>query len=61
MNNKNDKLAVYYVLNYIWATTVYYAVWLGSIIYLCKLFESAIPLWLLMLAIVCKPYAKGDI
>ena len=59
--DKNNELLVKYILNYVWATTVYYAVWLGSIIYLCTFFESVAPLWLLVLAIICKPYVKGDL
>lgn len=46
------------ILGYIWATTSYYALWLGSIVYLCTFFNSALPLWLFVLAVICKPYAK---
>lgn len=60
-NNKNDELLTKYILNYIWATTVYYAVWLFAIVSLCVFFETPTPLWLMLLAVICKPYAKGDL
>lgn len=61
MKDKNEEMMIKYILNYVWATTTYYAVWLLAIVLLCVFFESAAPLWLLVLAVLCKPYVKGDL